>query len=265
MIEVLKQTADIFMKYSGSSLYMTIFLCGLVYLWITEEDKGKKAVLVYCSACVLFLFFFPLCSYFLINIIFDHEIYYRMLWFLPVSIVIAYAATKLVALQTKMVRKVVITLLTCVILIRGGDYTYDNPTFVKAENAYHIPQEVIDVCDVMIPEDESQWVMAVVPQEMISYVRQYSANIHMPYGREVLIERWNLWHPMYQTMEADTVWAKTLAQQAHQAGCQYIVLQEDKVFDESIENWGYILQKNVDGYNIYLDKSEELGIELDDD
>lgn len=264
MIEVLSQTAEIFKSYSGSSLYMTLFLCSLVYLWITEEDKGKKAVLVYCSAGVLFLFFFPLCSYFLMNYIFDHEIYYRMLWFLPIGILVALSATKLIAVQTKITRKVVITLLACVILIRGGDYTYDNPTFVKAQNAYHIPQEVIDVCDAIIPADEEQWVMAVVPQEMLSYVRQYSANIHLPYGREVLIERWNLWHPMYQTMEADTVWAKTLAKQAHEAGCQYIVLHQDKVFDEDIQKWGYILQENVDGYNIYQDKSEELGIDLDD-
>ena len=261
MSNILVQTADIFKAYSGSSLYMTIFLCCLVYLWITEENEGKKTVLVYSSACILFLFFFPLFAYVMIR--YDQEIYYRILWFLPVSLVIALAATKLVAVQTRRARKIVIACLACVIIAKGGDYTYDNPTFQKAENAYHIPQEVIDVCDAILPSDSEDWVCAVFPQEMISYVRQYSANIHMPYGREVLITRWNLWHPMYQTMEAETIYAKTLARQASEAGCHYIILHQDKVFDKDIEQYGYLLEKNVDGYNIYEDHIAELGIDLE--
>lgn len=261
-MNVLEKTAEIFRAYSGSSIYMTLFLCGLLYLWITEEDKGKKTVLVYSSACILGIFFLPGISYLLLNYIFDGETYYRILWFLPVSLVVALAATKLISLQRNTWRKVVLGLLACVIIMRGGDYTYDNPTFQKAVNAYHIPREVIDVCDEIIPENEDNWVCAVFPQEMISYVRQYSANIHMPYGREVLITRWNLWHPMYQTMEAGIIYAKTLARQASEAGCHYIILHQDKVFDEDIEQYGYLLIKNVDGYHIYENHIAELGIDL---
>ncbi len=260
MLEVFGQITDIFKSYSENSIYMTLFLCALFYLWMTEEEKGKRIVLIYASACVLGMFFFPVSAYLLINTAFDGETYYRILWFLPVCIGIAYGTIHLISRQKKVGRKIVLTILACVILINGGDYTYDNPTFEKAENAYHIPQSVIDVCDAIRPTNQDGWVCAVVPQEFLSYVRQYDTNIHLPYGREVLIPRWNQWHPMYQTMEADIIYAKTLAKQAREDNCQYIILNEKKVFDEDIEQYHFKLVDTIDGYHIYLDTDNSMGV-----
>lgn len=258
MLDAFIQTVDIFKLYNGKSIYLTLFLCALLYLWMTEEEKGKKVVLVYASACVLGIFFFPVSAYVMLH--YDHEIYYRMLWFLPVNIGVAYAGIKLISREAKNGRKLVFFLLICVILMAGGDYTYDNPTFEKAENAYHIPQYIINIADAIGPKEENTWVDAVVPQEMLSYIRQYNSDIHLPYGREVLIERWNLWDPMYQTMEADIIYAQTLAKQAREDNCQYIILHQDKVFDEDIEQYRFELVDNIDGYNIYLDMDNTMGV-----
>jgi len=262
MADVLIQAADIFKAYSDKNIYMTLFFCGILYLWITEEDKGKKMIFIYASGCILFLFFFPLSTYVLIHTVFDQETYYRILWFLPVSIVVAYSAIRIISRQEKKSRKIVLALLACVILAAGGDYTYDNPTYEKAANLYHIPQQVVDICEAIKPNEENTygWVCAVVPQEMISYVRQYDSTIHLPYGREVLIERWNLWNPMYQTMEADIIYAKTLAKQAREDDCQYIILHQDKVFDEDIQQYNFQLVDNIDGYNIYWDAENPMGV-----
>lgn len=260
MQDIFRQIIDIYQSYSENSTYMTLFLCGLLYLWLTEEERGKKIILVYTSVFLLFLFFFPFSAYFLMKTVFDQETYYRILWFLPVSIGIAYGAVHLISRQKKFGRKLVLTVLACALLITGGNYTYDNPTFEKADNAYHIPQAVIDVCEAIKPTNSLGWVCAVVPQEFISYVRQYDSNIHLPYGREVLIPRWNQWHPMYQTMEADIIYAKTLAKQAREENCQYIILHENKVFDEDIEQYHFKLVDTIDNYNIYLDTDNSMGV-----
>ncbi|MEG1847640.1 MAG: hypothetical protein RRX92_09630 [Lachnospiraceae bacterium] len=257
---MMTQVIEIFRLYHGSSLYMTLFCCGLLYLWLTEQDKSLRVVLIYVSATILFLFFFPLFSYFMIHFILDGEVYYRILWFLPMSIVVAYAAVRVISRQTQMLRKVVLSLMVCLVLCMGGDYTYDNPTFEPTENLYHLPQTVVDICDAIMPQEGEEWVCAAMPQELLSYVRQYTTQIHMPYGRAVLIKRWNLPHPMYDTMEAAVIDVKLLTEQAREYGCHYIVLEESRAMDGNPEEQGFRLVTNVDGYNIYLDRDNNRGL-----
>lgn len=255
------QVTDIYNLYNGKSIYMVLFFCALIFLCLTEENHGKKTILVYSSLFMLFYFFCPITAYVMLK--YDQEIFYRTLWFLPVSVGIAYAVIRLIGREERVIRKLVIGFLACLFIICGGDYSYDNPTFVEAENLYHIPNYVKDVADAISPHDSAKWVDAVVPQEMISYIRQYDSTIHLPYGREVLIERWNLWHPMFQTMEAETVYAKTLAEQAREENCQYIILHVDKVFDEDIQQYDFKLVDTIDDYCIYLDIDNPNGVVYD--
>ena len=98
--------------YGGNMSLMLLFVASLIYLWITDKNKGRKAVLVYTSVSVLGLFFFPLFSYFVINIMGEEEIYYRLLWALPMGIVIAYAAVKfLSAIKKKWLQAILLLFL----------------------------------------------------------------------------------------------------------------------------------------------------------
>lgn len=261
MLALIDQVVDIFQEYNGGSLYMVIFTCGLVYLWVTEEEKGKRTLLVYGSACFFALFFLPVFTYAMF-LVFEGETYYRFLWFLPMQVVIAYAAVRMIVIQKNFFRKLVIGLLACFILVNSGTFTYSNPVFEKAENPYHLPQTVVDICDEIKPEPGEDWVMAVMPAEMISFVRQYTADIHMPYGRAVLIARWNLGHPLFETMQEPVIDVEKLVTQAKEYGCHYIVLMDQRVPEGSLEKYGYHLVSRVDGYNIYLDEENDRGISM---
>ena len=70
------------------------------------------------------------------------------------------------------------------VLMISGKLVYSSPLFSRAENTYHIPQVVVDICDAI--EVEGREVMAAFPDEFLLYVRQYSPVICMPYGRESL-------------------------------------------------------------------------------
>jgi len=253
---LLEKVFGIYHNYGGNSLYMQIFLVALIYLYFTEKEQGRKIVLVYGSIILFFLFFFPLFALLLTQVLFDEETYYRILWMLPVNVVIAYSGVRIIMTLNERVKKVLTGLLITSMLIFGGNFVYQNATFSKAENFYHIPQKVIEVCDVINPKEEEDWVMAVFPGEMLSFVRQYSTKIHMPYGRAVLIERWGLGHAIYDTMKEDVLDVKKLSSQAEEYQCDYIILSKSQEKTGNLEEYQYKFIKEIEDYLIYEHKSK---------
>ena len=58
----------------------------------------------------------------------------------------------------------------CAVLVMlSGSFIYSNEFFNRAENLYHVPQSVVDICDAI--EVEGREVMAVFPAELLQYVR----------------------------------------------------------------------------------------------
>ena len=84
---------ELFKEYSVSGLMMTLFLVSLLYLWVTEKEKHIKQVLIYVSALALVVFFCPLFTWIVIKFA-DDEIYYRVLWLLPIGITVSYAMVR---------------------------------------------------------------------------------------------------------------------------------------------------------------------------
>ena len=126
----------------------------------------------------------------------------------------------------------------------------------KAQNAYHLPQEAIDIVDLIEP-DEGR-ITVLVPADLIYYVRQYSTNIELPYGREMLIARWDYYHAMYEAMEkAEVIQTESFVELAREYPCAYVVLKEDRKMEEPLTDYGYELYGQVGDYLIYQDLGTE--------
>ena len=248
MVELFQTVVEIWKAYNGTSWHMVLFAAGIVYLFFTEKDKGRKTLMVYASVCLFVLFFFPVFSYFVMSVL-DEETYYRILWLMPVNVVVAYAAVKLMIQRKSLWQKIVIGILAALAIAKGGDYVYDHPTFAKAENLYNLPQMVVDIGKVLEPEEG--WVMAAVEPELLPYMRQYSSNIHMPYGREMLVGRWERYHLLYDEMNADIINPETLYEQIERSFCDYVVLRQNRRIDGTLEEYGAEKIANVYGYDIY--------------
>lgn len=248
MIELFRNVIGIFKAYNGTSWHMALFALSLVYLFAVEHNKAKRTLLVYASVCLAALFFFPLFAAVVIRIM-DEETYYRVIWLLPVNVVTAYAAVKLMMSRKESWLKAGIAALAALLIIKGGSYTYAHPTFAKAENWYNLPQMVVKIGEVIEPEEG--WVMAAVEPELLPYMRQYSSNIHMPYGREMLVDRWGLYHSLYNEMTAEIIRPGDLYEQAEQNFCDYIVLRQNHLIDGTLEEYGAEKVASVYGYDIY--------------
>lgn len=237
---------ELFRSYAGTGLIVGFFLVAEVYLFFTEKDKVKRILLLYVPAVLLILFFNPLFCEILYGFIGD-EIYYRILWLIPITAVLAYTISVLYqSLRGKMKR--IFLLFAAVMVMISGSLIYQNVNFRKADNLYHIPREVVEICDSI--EIEGREVMAAFPEEFLQYVRQYSALVCMPYGREVFMGEYN---EFYQLMRAEEISVERLAALAKQYQCHYVIVSENKSLIGDMTEYDYDIYKQIGEYVIYKD------------
>ncbi len=239
----------LFQDYMGNGLIVLWFLLSVLYLFLREKRKPIRILFLYVPLILLILFFNPLFAR-LVYRFAGLEIYYRILWLIPFTVIIGFTVIEIYG-QLKGRKKGIFLVVAAGMLMVSGNFIYSSSLFQKAENIYHMPQSVVDICDAI--EVEGREVRAVFPAELIQYVRQYSAVVCMPYGREILVERWGNQDTLYDLMESEKIDAKELADQARARECHYIILAEDKDVTGNLGDYDYELFDEMDGYVIYKD------------
>lgn len=255
-VKMWNNVITLFREYMGTGLIVIWFLISLVYLFLREKRKQFRILFVYVPMILLLLFFNPLFAK-IIYLFVDDEIYYRILWLLPITMVTAFAAADIYGHLKGRTRFVYAAAAACLIMV-SGSYIYSNPFFQKAENRYHIPQTVVDICDAI--QVEGREVMAVFPAEMLQYVRQYTETVRMPYGREQTVDRWNQLDELYLLMEADEIDVDRLVPLARERWCAYIILPEDKKAAGDFAAHSFEVFGEIDGYVIYRDSTADLAL-----
>lgn len=244
------ESVVVFKNYMGfheNGYLAGIYLFVLLYLWLTEKDKRRRAIFVYAPTLLLALFFCPLFRKVFVRILEDSETYYRLLWLLQMSLVSAYGLIKLCGRHRRIGLAVI-----CIAIAACGNYVYDSEHITKAQNAYHLPQEAVDIVDLIEPEEGR--ITVLVPADLIYYIRQYSTQIELPYGREMLIARWDYHHAMYEAMEkAEVIETASFVELAREYPCAYVVLKEDRELTEPLTDYGFTLYDRVGQYLIYQD------------
>ena len=246
----------LFQEYMGTGLIIGWYLLTLVYLWFAEKDRRKRVLLLYMPLVLLLLYFNPLFARLLYGMLED-GIYYRIVWLLPVTVVIAYGAVSLYG-RLKGRKKYFFALLSAVLVMLSGSCIYASPHFHKAENLYHMPQAVVDICDAI--QVEGREVMAVFPKEMLSFVRQYTPLVCMPYGREMLVEGWHDDNPLYNAMEADVLDMNVILPLAKSYSSHFVIVPREKEIIGNAEDYGFVPVHHIDGYVIYQDTSVYIGM-----
>jgi len=237
---------EIFKAYNGTGYYCILFIIALIYLWFTEEDKRIKALLVYSPTLIQILFFIP--YFYMIYNRLDEGTYYRILWLLPMVVVIAYAGCKVIGVHTK----IGLALLSAILVI-SGTYVYKSVYMSKAENYYHLPQEVVDICEKIEPEEGRERVWAVVPAELAHYVRQYTTTIQLAYGRDSMVMSWKrLENPLYDLYSEPIMDVDKLSEYATEYYCNYVVLDKERILKGGKpEDLGLTLIGETEHYDIY--------------
>lgn len=235
--------------YNNESFLLPLFLLALIVLWIVERDRRIRTVLLYLSVALVAVFFCPLYAW--IGQKMDEEIYYRVYWTLPIGLLFCYGGVRLLIRMKKTVSRILVGILIVLVICMNGKFVYKNTLHFKASNAYHIPQMVIDVADAVSMEKYKP--IAVFPAELLPFLRQYTGDIFTPYGRNIIVERWNFSNALYDAMEAEVYDAEEIAVQARNEHCAFVVLSSAKEMRGSMEEQNYFLKDFVAGYYIYMD------------
>ena len=242
-----------FHNYMGTGLITIWFLLAVLYLFLCEKRKPRRILFVYMPVIVLLLFFNPLFETLFYSLV-GEEIYFRLCWLLPIIVVIAYSV---VVISEQLKGKTVVGFVVVALALAAcsGKLVYSSSLYSRAENIYHVPDSVVHICDgIVVPGRE---VMAVFPEEMLLYVRQYSPMVCMPYGREVLMGAAN---ELYWAMEADTVDLEVLVPRARRDGCHYVVMRQEQKLVGEPTAYGWELFLETDGYVVYRDTAIPLVI-----
>lgn len=240
-----------YMGYHQNRFLAGLYLFALLYLWLVEKDKCRRVVFVYVPTLILAAFFCPLFRKVFVRVMEDSETYYRLLWLLQMSLVSAYGFIRLMGRHRRIGLAVM-----CVAIAACGDYVYDNINISRAQNAYHLPQEVIDIVDMIEPEEGR--ITVLMPGELVQYVRQYSTDIELPYGREMLIDRWDYYDAMHQAMEkAEVIDTPYFVELARTYPCAYVILRENREVKEPLTEYGFTVYGQVADYVIYKDMTLE--------
>ncbi len=247
----------LFKNYMGTGGIVILFLAAVIYLWVNEKRKSIRILFIYVPVILLLLYFNPLFAGLVYGVA-GSEIYYRILWLLPTGMVIAYTAVSICG-KLKGLSQSLFALAMAAVILVSGSLIYNNPFFAKAENGYHVPEAVVQICDAI--EVPGREVMAVFPKELLQYVRQYSPVVCMPYGRDMLVDRWSFTDKtLYDVMEAEKLVMSKAAPLVQEARCHYIILPEDKTIIGSLEYYGWIWFGQIEGYAIYRNTKMELSV-----
>lgn len=261
MYGIFMESVVIFQNYFGKSFLLPLFLGALVYLLITEKRKQRRALFVYMPLSLLLLFFLPLFRKVFVRLMGGGDTYYRILWLIPIGIVIAYGVVCLAAQLSEKVgswagRAVLPA--AAVLILFGGKYVYGSQYMSPAENLYHIPQKVIDICDLMAPEEGEERIWAVFPTDLVYFVRQYDTNIQLLYGRDMVEPKWNYYEPVHEIMNHPTkIDLDALLEQTRERYCTYLVFPHNKTLSGNPEDLGLMLLDVIEGYPVYYDPLAE--------
>lgn len=260
MREVVQSAWETYKLFNGTGMHMVLFLgCALLLGGLSKSNKEKSHAFLLSgyTACFFLIFFCPLTAKIIMDYCVGADVYWRMFWILPLPIVIAYAFSLRLKAGEGRFRRCLCAACMFVVIAVTGTVVYQLEPFVEAQNPYKLPQEVIDVCD-MINEDAGdnsiEEKKAVVVNELVPYIRQYDGSIKMPYGRNAtrgLGRRSKNCRRLYELMNSTEVNFKKLAKYAKKEECNYLVYYKNGFADEALRDLGHERIGESDSYYIY--------------
>ena len=122
LMAVTKAVAEDVLLYNGDSFLIPLFLIALLFLWVTEKDRKVRVVLLYLVAALVVVFLCPVYAW--IGMKIDQDVYYRVLWSLPVGVLVCYSAVRLMTRFRLLVSKALVFVMAVLIFILQGDLVY---------------------------------------------------------------------------------------------------------------------------------------------
>lgn len=247
-----------YLQYEGNGKYAILFVVAMLYVYVQDSKKEKMAVFFTYPLIALTVIYNPLVAYIVVDFS-KGSVYWRMFWILPITAIIAYAATSITLSVSLKSKQMVVVISLIVILIVGGKFIYTKENYALSSNWYKLPAKTIEVCDIL-EKDTTDMIRVVVPSDLLVSMRQYDANIQMPYGRDgydnTTLGNDAAWR-LFLLMEQSELDVDAISQAMKHLECNYLVLGKNSLLLGNLDSYGYHCIASTDEYNIYRYVIEE--------
>lgn len=263
MVEMIRTTiaqiVSSYSQYAGTGMYTVLYIISLLYIYIIRNNKNNMTLFLNYSLLMIVVIFNPLVAHIIITFIED-QVYWRIFWILPMTIIIAYAATEIIVNISEKQRKIIVLITLFTILSLGGKFIFTSANYSNPSNWYKLPAQTIEVCNI-IENDSNGEIRVVVPTELAATIRQYDANINMVYGREgnvfVNDSTYRDRLTLYALMLEYGMDLQSLSKSMNVFKCNYIVFNKSISLSLAPENYGFQYVASTDLYVIYRFNYEE--------
>ncbi len=174
--------------YAGEGVYLILFYVAIIYIFCRNNKFAKNTILY----PIVFIF-----ASFVINpIVAEFALigltpatYYRNYWLLVDIVVIAYVAVCVVFSLDNKIKRAIVTMAICVVLIFAGQYMFvDDDGFNEAETILKLPSETIHLAHTMEPLNITRDERVLADFLVVSDIRMYDAGITLVYGYSLPID-----------------------------------------------------------------------------
>lgn len=244
-------------SYNGTGMQMALFFACLIYLMVQKREKEKRDLFVGYALLFFILCFFPVTAKIIMKVCIGEEVYWRMFWLLPTAAVIAYTGVQILMQMENKAKRYVLLVVMFVVIAMTGTNVYNRTIFDKKQNNYKIPSDTIEICDLIEADAAANGIekkKLIVPNELLETIRQYDANILMPYGNEVVkgnkAETENA-ACIFRMMSSETKNWEAISWYAAMEDCNYIAYPMDDTVQQTLEATGFEKIGNNANYNVY--------------
>ena len=178
--------------YIGSGWHYLLFAAALLFLILKHDDKENRKWLVGYTLLFAAVYICPLTARIIMKYCIGGFVYWRMFWILPTSVILAYVAVSVcTAGKKKTVQAVCASLLMALIIVTGKNpYVGSQAIYQKAVNMQKLPADACQISNLIAAtRTEGETALAVMPEDLVGYVRQYDASIRLLYGRRSKSEK----------------------------------------------------------------------------
>ena len=234
-------------------IHFVLFAAALVCCFFL--GKWERRRLFFPAALVLVFFFNPF-FYKYVGMRFLSGVYWRLLWMLPSSFVLAYTVVKLSYRLKKDAWRIGVVAVACVVIAVTGKPIFSGETYTERENVYELPSAAIEIAD-FVELWMTDWKETmIVPNELLCSIRQYSASACLLYGRNAegfLADIGEDEAKVYQEMSSETPDVELITEIARNKNCRFIVFNTSfHQIPEDLSEYGYWRATVIDDvYAVY--------------
>lgn len=257
MREVLNDVISMYHDYNGMGMQMALFFACLVYLVIQKKEDTKRYLFLGYTLLFFIICFFPVTAKIIMEVCIGKKVYWRMFWLLPSAVVTAYTAVLVIVKMEGKLRKYLLLFVMLLVIVMTGTNVYNGMFFDRKQNSYKLSQDAIDVCD-MIEQDAAangiSYKKLVTVNGLLMHIRQYDADILMPYGYNAVMQNKtdtpNAYH-IYQLMSCENKNWEAIAWYAALEQCNYLAYPAEESPVELLSSLGYDVVGANETYYVY--------------